>query len=63
MQQENVQQKYEGYMLEDDGLFMHKNRIYVPNSIELRKLIMDGMHKVPYERFPRYWKTIVVVRS
>jgi hypothetical protein len=27
---------------------MHKNRVYVPNSQELRKLVLKEMHNVPY---------------
>jgi hypothetical protein len=40
LQQENVQHKYEEYKLEEDGILMHKNRVYVPNSYELRKLVL-----------------------
>ena len=42
---------------------MHKNRFYVPNFVELRKLVMDEMHKVPYAGHPRYQRTIVAMRS
>ena len=58
MQKENIHQRYEGYRLEDDGLLMHKNRVYVPNFVELRKLVMNEMHKVPYAGHPKYQKTI-----
>jgi hypothetical protein len=42
---------------------MHKNRIYVPSSGELRNLVLKKMHDVPYARYPDYHKTIIVVRS
>ena len=32
---ENVQQKIKEYDIKEDGLLMHKNRIYVPSSEEL----------------------------
>jgi hypothetical protein len=63
LQQENVQQKYKEYKLEEDGILMHKNRVYVPNSHELRKLVLKEMHNVPYVGHPGYQKTIAVVRS
>jgi hypothetical protein len=42
---------------------MHKNRIYVPSSGELRNLVLKEMHDVPYVGHPSYHKTITVVRS
>ena len=48
LQQEDVQQKYEGYRLELDRIIMPNNRVYVPNFGELRKLVKNEMHIVPY---------------
>jgi hypothetical protein len=42
---------------------MHKNRIYVPSSGELRNVVLKEMHDVPYVRHPCYQKTITAVRS
>jgi hypothetical protein len=42
---------------------MHKNRIYVPSSGELRNLVLKEMHDVPYVGHPSYQKTIIAVRS
>jgi hypothetical protein len=42
---------------------MHKNRIYVPSSIELRNVVLKEMHDVPYVGHPGYEKKITVVRS
>jgi hypothetical protein len=42
---------------------MHKNRIYVPSSRELRNLVLKKMHDVPYVGHPGYQKTITSVRS
>jgi hypothetical protein len=41
---------------------MHKNRIYVPSSRELRNLVLKEMHDVPYAGHLGYQKTITVVR-
>ena len=40
LKQENVQQKIKEYDMEEDGLLIHKNRIYVPSSGELRNLVL-----------------------
>jgi hypothetical protein len=42
---------------------MHKNRIYVPSSEELRNLVLKEMHDVPYVGHPGYQKTTTTVRS
>jgi hypothetical protein len=42
---------------------MHKNRIYVPSSRELRNLVLKEMHDVPYVGHTGYQKTITAVRS
>jgi hypothetical protein len=49
--------------LEDDGILMHNNRVYVPISGELRKLVMYEMHNVPCDGHLGYQKTIAIVRS
>jgi hypothetical protein len=42
---------------------MYRERIYVPNSQELKNLILREMHNVPYDGHPGYQKTIAVVKS
>jgi hypothetical protein len=49
--------------LEEDGILMHKNKVYVPNYNELRKLVLKEMHNIPYVGHSGYQKTIAVVRS
>jgi hypothetical protein len=49
--------------MKEDGLLMHKNRIYVSSFRELKNLVLKEMHNVPYVGHPGYWKTITVVRS
>jgi hypothetical protein len=63
LQQGDVQQKIKEYEIKEDGLLMHKNRIYVPSSGELRNLVLKEMHDVPYAGHSGYHKTITTVRS
>jgi hypothetical protein len=63
LQQGKMLQKVEDYKLEDDGTLMYKNRIYVPNSQELRIMILKEMHKVSYAGHPGYQKTMATVKS
>jgi hypothetical protein len=63
LQQGNVHQKIKEYEIKEDGLLMHKNRIYVPSSGELWNLVLKEMHDVPYARHLDYQKTITAVRS
>jgi hypothetical protein len=51
------------YEIKEHGLLMHKNRIYVPSSRELRNLVLKEIHNVPYDGYPGYLKTITTVRS
>jgi hypothetical protein len=48
LQQENVQYKFKGYDIKEDGVLLHKNIVYVPNFEELRNLVLKEMHNVPY---------------
>jgi hypothetical protein len=56
LQQGDVQQK-----IKEDGLLMHKSRIYVPSSGELMNLVLKEMHDVPYDGHLGYQKTITTV--
>jgi hypothetical protein len=58
-----MQQKVENYKLGNDKILLYRNIIYVPNSHELRSMILKEMHNVPYARHPGYYKTIVAVKS
>ena len=48
LQQQSLEKKYEGYKLEEDGLLTYKNRIYIPNVADLRRVVMDEIHQTPY---------------
>jgi hypothetical protein len=62
LQQGYVQQKIKEYEIKEDRLLMHKNRIYVPSSGDLRNLVLKEMHDVPYAGHLDYQKTITTVR-
>jgi hypothetical protein len=62
LQQGILQQKIEDYKLGDDEIIMYRGRIYVPNSQELKNMILKEMHNVPYVGHPGYQKTIAVVK-
>jgi hypothetical protein len=49
--------------MKEDGLLMHKNRIYSLSSGELTNLVLQEMHNVLYVRHLGYQKTIAAVRS
>jgi hypothetical protein len=63
LQQGILQQKIEDYKLDNDEIIMYRGKIYVPNSNELKNVILREMHNVPYVGHPGYHKTIVVVKS
>ena len=54
LQQGKMLQKVKDYKLEVDGIIRYKNRIYVPNSQELRIIILKEMHNVSYARHHGY---------
>ena len=49
--------------MKEDGLLMHKNKVYVLGSRELRNLVLKEMHNVPYAKHIGYQKKIVIVKS
>ena len=63
LQQQSLEKKYEGYKLEEYGLLNYKNRIYIPNVENLRRIVMDEIHQAPYSGHPGYQKTIAIARK
>jgi hypothetical protein len=63
LQHNNIKQKHKDDQLEDDGILLFDNKIYVPNSQELRNLILKEIHNEPYTGHPRYQKIVTVVRG
>jgi hypothetical protein len=48
--------------LKEDGVLMYRGKAYVPNSKELKNIVLREMHNVPYVGHPRYHKSIVAIR-
>jgi hypothetical protein len=63
LQQGILQQRIEEYKLGNDEFLIYRGRIYVPNSHELKNLILREMHNVPYVGHPVYQKTIAAIKS
>jgi hypothetical protein len=63
LQQETREKRYKGYQLRDDNPLIYNKRLYVPNSIDMRKLIMDEFHRRPYVDHPGYQKMVKTVRQ
>jgi hypothetical protein len=49
--------------LDKNGLLRFKNRIYIPDSTELKLTVLDEVHKKPYSGHPGYQKTITTLRK
>ena len=54
LQQQSLENKYEGYKLEEDGLLTYKSRMHIPNVVDLRRVVMDEIHQNPYPGHPGY---------
>jgi hypothetical protein len=42
---------------------LHKNRIFVPSVQDLKQIILQEMHNVPYEGHPGYQKIVAAAKS
>ena len=49
------------YSLNENGLMLYKNRLYVPNVPKFKFLILNEIHKSPYSGHPCYQKTIIML--
>jgi hypothetical protein len=63
LKQGNMPQKVENYKLEADGTLLYKNKIYIPNVQNLKLMILNEMHNVPYAGHPGYQKIVAVIKS
>jgi hypothetical protein len=52
LQQGNFQQKFNSYELKVDEILIYKGKVYVPNSSELKNVVLKEMHNVPYDGHP-----------
>jgi hypothetical protein len=51
------------YKLGVDGILLHKNKIFIPNVQDLKRIILHEMHNVPYTWHLGYQKIVVAVKS
>jgi hypothetical protein len=63
LRQEPTGLRYEGYQMLDEGPLTYKNRLYIPNCDDLKRFIMDELHKRPYTGHPGYQKMIMTTRK
>jgi hypothetical protein len=53
--------RYGGYDMLNDVLLTYKGRLYIPNCEDLKRFIMDDLHKTPYTSDPGYHKMIKAI--
>ena len=67
MWQQAKEFKYQGkssnYEVNKDGLLIFKNKIVVPNRMELKELILNEHHRSNYSGRPRYQKMLTAIRK
>jgi hypothetical protein len=63
LEQEPSGVKYEGYQMTEGGLLTYRDRLYIPNCDNLKRFIMDELHKRPYTGHPGYQKMITGTRK
>lgn len=63
MQQEDVQQNYKDFRLDEDGIILYRNKFYVPDSSGIWKLILNEMHNVLYVGHQGYQNILEAVRK
>lgn len=49
--------------MNDGEPFIYKNRMRISSSSNLRRIVMDGIHKTPYARHLGYKKMIAIARK
>ena len=52
-----------GYSLNEKGLLLYKNRLYIPNVPKIKLMILNEIHKTPYSGHPGYQKTITMLQE
>jgi hypothetical protein len=62
LQREPARVKYEGYQMTEGGLLTYRRRFYIPDCDDLKRFILDELHKRPYSGHPGYQKMIMTTR-
>ena len=61
---ENVTESLKtGHSLNEKGLILYKNRLYIPNVPKVNLLILNEIHKSPYFGHPDNQKTTTMLRK
>ena len=63
LQQQGEGDRDEEYHLTTDGLVRFRNKVYVLDNSELKKLILREFHVKPYSGHPGYQKTLTIVKK
>jgi hypothetical protein len=63
LQQRKMPRKVDNYNLGIDGILLRKNKFFVPNVQDLKRMILHEMHNVPYVGHPRYQKIVAGIKS
>jgi hypothetical protein len=63
LKKEPIGMKYEGYQMINEVLLTYKGRLYIPSCDDLKRFIMDELHKRPYTGHPGYQKMITATRK
>jgi hypothetical protein len=63
LQQEPAGGKYEGYQTTEGDLLTYRDKLYIPNCDDLKRFIMDELHKRPYIGHSGYQKMITATRK
>jgi hypothetical protein len=63
LQQGISQQKIKYFKLWENGFLVYQGKAYVPNSSEMKNVVIRQMHNVPYFGHSGYHKFIAAMRS
>lgn len=53
LQKEKLEKRYGGYQLEGYNLLYLIGKLYIPNCVDLWKMVLDEIHLMPYPRHKR----------
>ena len=63
LEQKSIENRYEGYKLEEYEILTYKNIISIPNVAYLRRFVMDEIYQTPYSGHLGYPKIIAIARK
>ena len=59
----NDKGSYSYYSISSEDLLVYKNRLYIPDSAEVKRVILNELHNKPYSRHPGYQNMITKLRK